>query len=302
MDVNRDAIDTSAVADGAMLGIQFHKIYESSVYDVYVKNAWSWGIMVIEGANIPNADRDANILIENCILDNCGKNLTLSSGLHGGIISTHHNGNLLIRGNICRNSNANGIILEDATKRNIITNNRIKDNSGDGIFTSGANLRSCIIGNIIDSNGRDGIDMGVGAARFVVANNLVQSNTEYGMNIKSGLHTIQGNICYQNGESGIFIDNSNSDATNCSVVGNFCENNGQSAPTYGDGITCIGGTSRSTFTGNVCYGASAGATQVYGIRNTSNTVAIVANVCQNNATGQLSDTGATTQVANNIIT
>lgn len=222
------------------------------------------GIITASGGGIRNRFTD------NLIYSSIGT----SRGLWlGNVNATDMESDILISGNTVRNNGYTGIVVCSVGGR--VENNHARTNNGSGIIFPGANGYSAknltVVGNYCIDNLFHGMQDDV----------VYSTDADLAADI-----TISGNVCSGNnrgtgGSSGIY-------AVNCqrwTIVGNVCNDNIQAGIQIDDRCRNV------TVSGNTCSDTRSGGsrTQVRGIRGVTQTfsnygVTITGNTCTNNTT------------------
>ena len=195
-----------------------------------------------------------NLTVKNC--EFYGLNKDAINGHAGFGVAFGAECNVIIDGNYIHDSAREGIQYRNVSGLRI-TNNRIENIAGTGINTendSSDNIsRNHVYSHNIVSGGAQGIKAaGIGGGQFedititdniiydtlygincavdggIVANNIVHDNSMQGIYMSCKNVVVEGNVCYNNGEYGIWI--AGAPANNTVLLNNICYDN-QDVPT-----------------------------------------------------------------------
>lgn len=241
----------------------------------------------------------------NCVVENCTTN-------DNGIGGIDINGSDYVRvsnnyGDGNGTSTGGGAIALYSSNRCVLEGNACNNNSGFGIDAR-YSTRSSVVGNICNNNTYSGISISSGAtgtsSKIVINNNNCEDNGEHGIVLDAGglaffifYCTIVGNSCNDNGNStttsgkGIYLEDNIYGTT---VIGNVCESN------YDAGIEVAAGSRQCTINDNICLnnGTDTGLTDIEraGIRLTDTSIDGAENVIDCIVIGnRCYDTGGSTQ-------
>jgi parallel beta-helix repeat protein len=208
-------------------------------------------------------------------------NCTVQQGGWGGIVLTRSD-NCTVSGNVCYNNNyvisgggGHGIALEGA-RWSAVTGNTCYSNEVNGIHlevdpqTSARYVEGCTVtGNVTHGNVH-GIFLGKTTSN-IVADNIAYNNTQAGILIAEDTTdcTLEGNVCKDNDEQGIWLK-----GNDCHIHNNDVENNAN------QGIV-VQLAARASITGNQCKDNSLGGIEAKGASD----LAISGNVLTGNAQG-----------------
>lgn len=239
------------------------------------------------------------------------QNSRFYSGLAAGIYSSSNVGERgIITGCAVTMNAIHGIHLQTCPKDLVICGNNVSGNTGTGIRleTKVNGTISCfnLNGNVCRSNTAHGIMVQSGF-RDVMARDFVVGSNYCGLNSSSGIYlaadpgeirnfAISGNTCDQNTVDGISLYDL---ARYGTIHGNICNNNGNAGILLGTSYTEA--PSYVAITSNTCNDDQGVKTQDYGILltvDTGNNV-ILANSCFDNGTAQISDLATTNDVSHN---
>lgn len=237
------------------------------------------GTTADQGIGIWHSQR---ISVTNCIVQQGG---------WGGIVLTRSD-NCTVTGNVCYNNNyvisgggGQGIALEGA-RWCAITGNTCYGNEVNGIHletdpqTSARYVEGCTItGNVLHTNVH-GIYLGKTISN-TVANNVVYNSSQAGILISENTThcTVEGNICKDNSEQGIWVKGSD-----CQIHNNDLQNNGN------QGVV-VQLVARVSITGNQCRDNNEAG---IGIKGTTDTT-VTDNVITNNAQGIIAQPDGSTK-------
>lgn len=228
------------------------------ISNCYTEECGQFGIFIENQAIFgQSGGNPKGVIIENCITVK-GKNHGI--GIKGGR-------NITVNNCLSYENVGYGIIIDYNTRLTKITNNFVTENQMGGIAVLNDNYfyNITIDNNYIYMNQGNGIDIIPNHATasktvtdFIIQNNQIMENT--GCGIKVNNHTgkidnltIKGNLCYKNGEHGIFID-SITRILNCS--NNQCCYNGQTTPETYYGILMDCNITYGNISYNVMYNTS----------------------------------------------
>lgn len=208
-------------------------------------------------------------------------NCVVQQGGWGGIVLTRSD-NCTVAGNVCHNNNyvisgggGQGIALEGA-RWSTVTGNMCYGNEVNGIHlevdpqTSARYVEGCTItGNVLHTNVH-GIFLGKTVSN-TVANNVIYNNSQAGILLAEDTShcIVEGNICKDNDEQGVWVKGSD-----CQVHNNDVQGNGN------QGIV-VQLVSRISVTGNKCAGNADGGIDIKGATD----VAVSDNILTTNAQG-----------------
>jgi parallel beta-helix repeat protein len=119
----------------------------------------------------------------------------------------------------------------------LISENLITDNADDGIEVDSGD-RIEIVDNIVENNGDEGIEI-YDSTGSVVGFNVISGNVEDGVNIDSSEVTIEGNDIRDNGEDGIYIEQSLTSLAptrTFTILGNLIRENGDDGIDIQEGL------------------------------------------------------------------
>lgn len=227
------------------------------------------GTTADQGIGIWNSQR---ISVTNCVVQQGG---------WGGIVLTRSD-NCTVTGNVCYNNNyvisgggGHGIALEGA-RWSTVTGNVCYGNEVNGIHlevdpqTSARYVEGCTVtGNILHTNVH-GIFLGKTISN-TITNNVVYNNTQAGIVLSEDTTrcTLEGNICKNNDEQGIWVK-----ASRCQIQNNEVEGNSL------QGIV-VQLVSHVAVAGNLCMDNTQGGIDIKGVTD----VTVTNNALTNNAQG-----------------
>lgn len=281
--------------------VRLNECDDAIVYDVRVRDCKAEGIQTRLGYACK-------------ILSNDVRNSRYS------FITTHGTPDCIIANNYGDTNITSTTGINISSPRNLICNNTIKNSGLAPLYfsegTSGYDSSSSIaIGNSLSGSRDSGGIIAVGYRMIdaIICNNWVYNNFAAGIRF-NGAHKnimIQGNICHDNGDSGIAVQSAASSIPEYTMIrGNICYNNGKAIG--GDssrcGISLLGNSGsdlilNTIITDNICYDNQGTQTQKYGVRIANTDYAqVYQNFVRNNLTDgcNIAGTNTNTRMYENI--
>jgi len=173
------------------IGVMFSAVTKSSIKNVEVKNAGTWGIGLYGGADA--GSKIDNILVDGCDVHGCGGGNTPNYDC-GIFVSWNETKGVSIQHTYVWGNDGYGIVFEDGVSHSQIANCWVHTNLVDGIYVYGGTVGSkylSILDNFVIDNGENvaghgaGIHCAVNIENLKIKNNFVKENYYDGIKVLS---------------------------------------------------------------------------------------------------------------------